>query len=153
MKQIQKFGWHLLPIIISQLTQETSSITFPPDTKENDTKTNTQYGRRWYKHDLCIQISVSDQLRSHLVAKVETNASGVTWCSLCYIYLYEPVLYYSMGQRCIVLALVLTLRWDCVIGTSCLSLAGSPSNTSCLSCSSLQHTSPLDWTTSNVVFF
>lgn len=45
MKQIQKFGWHLLPIIISQLTQETSPITFPPDTKENDTKTNTQYER------------------------------------------------------------------------------------------------------------
>ena len=102
MKQIQKFGWHLLPIIISQLTQETSPITFPPDTKENDTKTNTQYGRRWYKHDLCIQISVSDQLRSHLVAKVETNASGVTWCSLCYISVWAcVVLQYGPALYCV----------------------------------------------------
>ena len=35
MKQIQDFSWHLLPIVICQVTQETLEA-FPPDSCQKD---------------------------------------------------------------------------------------------------------------------
>ena len=70
-------------------------------------------------------ISVVTNFASHLVAKVKTSASGATWWPNLEPKKVAPpgghflrfdllqvliVLYFCLSQRCIVLALVLTLR-------------------------------------------
>ena len=152
---------------LTDVTYETDTEVWMALTSYYNQSTNTRdishniptwHKRKWYKDKHTIwEKMIQTRLMYTNICQWPTSKppSGQSWDQCKWRHLVFIVLHICMGQRCIVLALVLvlTLRWDCVIGTSCLSLAGSPSNTPpCLSCSSLQHTSPFDWTTSNVVF-